>query len=91
MEIEIDELKRVIREVVKEAVNEAIAPVLRSRSEELLTVTEAAELLKVSPQSIHTWFREGKLTRIKCGRSTRIAAKEIEEKLAEGKLYRYGR
>ena len=44
----------------------------------LLTITEAMALLNVSRQTINTLMREGKLARIKIGRSVRLSRTDLE-------------
>ena len=42
------------------------------------TVTEAAEILRVDPETIRVWLREGKLKGFKVGRGWRIKALDLE-------------
>ena len=44
----------------------------------LLKVTEAAEILGLSPSTVRKMFWEGRLTRVKVGRSTRIRQGDLE-------------
>lgn len=44
----------------------------------LYTVQEAAELLRLHPQSVYTWLRTGKLKSVRPGRKWLIPAEEIE-------------
>lgn len=48
---------------------------------ELLTVQEAATLLKVSIRTIRKWVAEGKLPALRIGRTVRIPLNELVEKL----------
>lgn len=45
----------------------------------LLTVSEASELLRLSPNTLQNWLSQGRLKRVKIGRKTFVARKEIEE------------
>ena len=45
----------------------------------LFTVQEAAEKLKVDPQTIYRWIREGKIRKVvNMGRSIRITQEELD-------------
>ena len=46
--------------------------------ERLLKVPEAAEILGLSPSTIRKMFWEGRLARVKVGRSTRIRQGDLE-------------
>ena len=45
----------------------------------LLTVSEASELLRLSPNTLQNWLSQGRLKRVKIGRKTFVDRKEIEE------------
>ena len=45
----------------------------------LLTVSETSELLRLSPNTLQNWLSQGRLKRVKIGRKTFVARKEIEE------------
>ena len=44
----------------------------------LLTVSEASELLRLSPNTLQNWLSQGRLKRVKIGRRTFISRKEVE-------------
>jgi excisionase family DNA binding protein len=44
----------------------------------LLTVAEAAELLKLHPQTLRRWIHQGKLSARRIGRQFRLPAHELE-------------
>jgi excisionase family DNA binding protein len=46
---------------------------------DLLSVTEASELLRVSRVSVHRWIEKGKLTVFRIGGSRFVLKKEVEE------------
>lgn len=46
---------------------------------ELLTVEEVAEYLKMNPQVIRRWLREGKLPGSKIGRAWRVSKQDIDD------------
>ena len=56
----------------------AATPTSKSEDNNLLTITEAMALLNVSRQTINTLMREGKLPRIKIGRSVRLSRTDLE-------------
>jgi len=47
-------------------------------SSDLLSVVEAAELMRVSRVSVHRWIEKGKLTAIRIGNSRFVLKKEVE-------------
>jgi excisionase family DNA binding protein len=53
------------------------SPITQNEEESLVSVPKAAKLLDVSKSSAEKWLREGKLIRIKLGRSARIRRAEI--------------
>jgi len=44
----------------------------------LLTVSEASELLRLSPNTLQNWLSQGRLKRVKIGRRTFISRREVE-------------
>lgn len=52
--------------------------------ERLLTPTEVAELLRVSPLTVFKWLRAGKLKGFKAGRLWRVWPADLEEFIARG-------
>ena len=46
--------------------------------EKLLTVEEAAELLRITPRTLKEWCRRGKVPCVKVGREWRLKASELE-------------
>jgi len=48
----------------------------------LLTVSEASELLRLSPNTLQNWLSQGRLKRVKIGRRTFISRKEVEALLS---------
>lgn len=52
--------------------------------DEILTVQEVADYLKVSKRTVWRWCNEGKLTATKIGHSWRIQRSEVERIVAEG-------
>lgn len=49
----------------------------------LLTVPEAAKLLRVSEHTIYLWLRSGKLKSVRPGRKWLIPEEEIQKLLAD--------
>ena len=43
----------------------------------LLTVSEASELLRLSPNTLQNWLSQGRIKRVKIGRKTFVDRKEI--------------
>lgn len=46
--------------------------------EPLLTVAEAAAILRVSPRTLKEWCRRGKVTCVKVGREWRLRAADVQ-------------
>jgi len=44
----------------------------------LLTVSEASELLRLSPNTLQNWLSQERLKRVKIGRRTFISRREVE-------------
>jgi len=51
--------------------------------DEVMTIPEVADHLKVTRQTIHKLMKEGKIKAFKIGRSTRILRSEIERFIQE--------
>jgi len=47
-------------------------------TDEVMTIPEVAEYLKVTRQTVHRLMKDGKIKAFKIGRSTRIMRSEIE-------------
>lgn len=52
--------------------------------EKFYTAEDLADYLKVSPQTVRAWIRDGKLHAVKFGRSWRIAEEEVRRIAAQG-------
>ena len=54
--------------------------------EQLLTVQEVAAKLKLNPETVRRWLREGRLRGVKFGRrgGYRVSEAEVQRLLAEG-------
>lgn len=50
----------------------------------VLTVSEAADLLRVTPRTIYRWLRSGDLVWTTAGKRKRIPRKSVERMLARG-------
>lgn len=51
----------------------------RARKDELLTIKEAAEFLKISTMTLSRWIKQGRLTRYRVGaRSVRLRRSDVE-------------
>lgn len=53
---------------------------------DLLTIPEAAALLRVKPSTVRAWLTQGKLPRIKLGRLTRILRRDCEALVHAGRF-----
>jgi excisionase family DNA binding protein len=51
---------------------------------ELLTVKEFADALSVTPAAIRKWLSQGRLQRVKLGRSVRLRRRDLNRLVAEG-------
>ncbi len=69
--------------MVMEDPNSEATDGLEVLSARLLTIPEAARVLRLRPQSISNWLALGKLKRIKIGRKTFVDRVEIEDFLRE--------
>ena len=49
--------------------------------DELLSIKEAAKMLRISPETLYSWLWKGKLRRIKCGSRTLVAKSDLENLL----------
>ncbi|HET9014938.1 MAG TPA: helix-turn-helix domain-containing protein [Thermomicrobiaceae bacterium] len=59
----------------------------RTRNDELLTIKEAAALLKVSTMTLSRWIKQGRLTRYRIGvRAVRLRRSEVEDLLVPDDL-----
>lgn len=52
--------------------------------EQYLTTDEVAEMLRVTPQAVNKWCREGKLKAIRAGRRWRITRAALNEFTQQG-------
>jgi len=50
----------------------------------LKSVEEAAELLRISPWTVRSYIRDGKLKPVRLGRRVLLAEEELERVVAEG-------
>ena len=55
---------------------------------DLLTIPEAAALLRCKPSTIRAWFTQGRLRRTKVGRLSRILRKDLEAFIVAGQAKR---
>ena len=49
--------------------------------DEVLSIKEAAKMLRISPETLYSWLWKRKLRRIKCGRHTLVAKSDLENML----------
>jgi excisionase family DNA binding protein len=76
--ISIDDLEALIRKCVKEeAGSSEVSGDSEAKEDEFLTTQEAADFLKVSLVSIHTWKRERGLPYYRVGRSIRFLKRDL--------------
>jgi excisionase family DNA binding protein len=61
-----------------EPLSTAVSPTREAEDNNLLTITEAMAILNVSRQTVNNLMQEGKLTRIKIGRSVRLSRTDLE-------------
>jgi excisionase family DNA binding protein len=66
-----EELEATIAKALEPVLRE-VAHLKRDRADELLSIAEAARLLRVSPRSVQRWLRAGLLPGIPAGRTHRI-------------------
>lgn len=57
---------------------------------DLLTISEAADLLRVRPSTVRAWLTQhagkSKLAKIKIGRLTRVLRRDVEELIRAGRV-----
>jgi excisionase family DNA binding protein len=53
-------------------------------SDELLTVAEVAELLKLNQQTVRNWIDQGSLPAVRVGRRVRIWRSDLERVIEDG-------
>jgi len=49
----------------------------------LLTIIEAAEVLRLSKNTLNNWLSQGKLKRVKIGRKTFVSRQEVNQLLED--------
>ncbi len=84
-----EELSKIVKEAVKEAVAPLLAYLQANAAPQLVTRKELAEMLSISLPTIHDWVRKGLLTPQKAGRRTLFDLAEVRAKLEAGQLTRY--
>lgn len=82
MEVSLEELDQLIQKGVRAVMNESGTTHQNNKNDELLTVAEAAKLLKCTKVSIHNWKKNKGLKFHKIGRSTRFKKSELLEFVA---------
>jgi excisionase family DNA binding protein len=78
-------LRQLVRDTVREALREELAPLTRRNAGPLigvedsyLSVAKAARVADVAPGTIRAWIRAGRLTEKRAGRVLRISRVELE-------------
>ncbi len=56
---------------------------IQERKEAYVTLTEAAEHLRVSSRTVYRWLKKGRLKFFQVGKSTRIPLSELDRFIAE--------
>tara|TARA_B100000809_G_scaffold141714_1_gene139252 strand:- start:77 stop:367 length:291 start_codon:yes stop_codon:yes gene_type:complete len=77
--------------LIESVIENKLSTLQESKKPENLTVKEAAQLLKVSEQSIHNYIKKGFISAQKVGRILLIKRTDIEQSLNEVKSLRYKR
>jgi excisionase family DNA binding protein len=52
----------------------------------LFTVTDAAQILSISPWTVRAYIRDGKLTPVRVGRLVRLDQQELENFISQAKV-----
>ncbi len=86
-EITFEELEQLISKGVRAVFKENHKETNQPNQDELLTVAEAAKILKVSKVSIHNWKKNKGLKYHKVGRSTRFKKSELLEFVADKNVH----
>ncbi len=55
-------------------------------SEQFYTVEDISTTLKVTPQAVYNWIKEGRIEAIKIGRAVRVPAASYERLLLESRV-----
>lgn len=82
-EITLEEFEQLISKGIRAVLKETHKETHQPGQDELLTVEEAAKLLKVSKVSLHNWKKNKGLKYHKIGRSTRFLKSELLEFVAD--------
>jgi excisionase family DNA binding protein len=53
---------------------------------DLLTIPEAADLLRCKPSTVRAWLTQSRLSRVKVGRLTRILRQDLEAFIRAGRV-----
>lgn len=81
------ELEAALRRIVREELRAVLAETSAASSApacEWLTVSEAAELARVSTKTVRNWIAGGELERHGVGRHARVARAELARRMATG-------
>ena len=82
-----ENLKEIISEQLKEVIqNSKPQPIKSEDGTILLTVKQAAELLHVTPTTIHIWKARGKISFLKIGRRTLFLKDDLYKSLTVVKM-----
>jgi excisionase family DNA binding protein len=77
------ELRDIIRDEVRTAIRQELGK-KPAAAGEFVSVTKAAQIASVSPQTIRVWMKAGKLRGYNAGRVLRVRRQELEDFLAAG-------
>lgn len=74
-----NEMRGMLREVVREVLREEMGPRATDLEKELLTYDQAAELVSVSPSTIKRWVSKGALAAVGKGKLRRVRGVDVRK------------
>jgi excisionase family DNA binding protein len=77
---DVDAFRALLIDVLRAVIREELGA-RRSRPDEYLSVARAASVAEVTPGTIRSWIREGRLGRFRAGRELRVRRTDLERLL----------
>lgn len=88
--LEIEELKQIISEVMREVVREELDRFdFRDKYPDLLSTKDTAKILGISLQTLNEWTKEGRIPKYKINKRVFFKKDEVYEALQLIKVYKF--